>query len=38
VVSQLRGEDDLQVETVAGGLGEFIVFLGGREDVATNRL
>ena len=38
VASQLRGENDLQVVTVAGGLGEFSVFLDGRQAVATSRL
>ena len=38
VAGQLRGEVDLQVETVVGGLGEFSVFLDGRKVVATSRL
>jgi hypothetical protein len=38
VASRLREEGDLQVETVAGGLGEFSVFLDGRKAIETNRL
>jgi hypothetical protein len=38
VASQLRGENDLQIQAVAGGLGEFSVFLDGQEAITTNRL
>ena len=38
VARQLREEDDLQVETVAGGFGEFSIFLDGRKAITTNRL
>ena len=38
VAGQLREEKELEVETVAGGLGEFSVVLDGQEAVTTNRL
>lgn len=38
VAEQLKREHDLQVETFAGGLGEFSVFVDGRREIATNRL
>ena len=38
VARQLRGEDDLQVETVAGGLGEFSVLLDGQKVIDTSRI
>jgi hypothetical protein len=37
VARQLREENDLQVETVAGGLGEFSVFIDGQKALDTNR-
>lgn len=38
VASQLRGENDLEVETLAGGLGEFSVYIEGRKAIDTSRL
>lgn len=38
VARQLREENDLQVETVAGGLGEFSVFIDGQKALDTSRL
>jgi len=38
VARQLEEADDFQVETVAGGLGEFTVFIDDREIINTNRL
>ncbi len=38
VARQLEEADDFQVETVAGGLGEFSVFVDDREIINTNRL
>ena len=38
VARQLKKADDFQVETVAGGLGEFTVFIEGQKIVDTNRL
>jgi len=38
VARQLEEADDFQVETVAGGLGEFTVFIEGQKIVDTNRL
>jgi hypothetical protein len=38
VARQLEEADDFQVETVAGGLGEFIVFVDDQEVINTNRL
>ena len=35
---QLAEADDLQVETVAGGIGEFSVFVDGQEIIDTNRV
>ena len=38
VARQLKKADDFQVETVAGGVGEFSVFLDDQEIINTNRL
>jgi hypothetical protein len=38
VAAQLKGQDDLQVKTVAGGLGEFSVFIDGQKAINTSRL
>ena len=38
VAAQLRKEDNVQVETVRGGLGEFSVQIDGRKVIDTNRL
>ena len=38
VAAQLRKENDAQVETVRGGLGEFSVHIDGRNVIDTNRL
>jgi hypothetical protein len=38
VAKQLKGESDLQVETVKGGLGEFSVFIDGHLTIDTIRL
>ena len=38
VAAQLRKENDAQVETVRGGLGEFSVHIDGRKVIDTNRL
>jgi hypothetical protein len=38
VAAQLPEEDDLKVETVKGGLGEFSVSINGRKLIDTNRL
>ncbi len=38
VAAQLRKENDAQVETVRGGLGEFSVHIDGQKVIDTNRL
>ena len=38
VATHIKGVDDVQIETVAGGLGEFSVFIDGRKVIDTNRL
>ena len=38
VARQLEEAGDFQVETVAGGLGEFSVFVDDQEIINTNRL
>ena len=38
VAAQVTKEDDTQVETVRGGLGEFSVHIDGRKVIDTNRL
>jgi uncharacterized protein (DUF427 family) len=38
VAAKLRQEDDVQVEMVKGGLGEFSITVDDREVVNTNRL
>lgn len=38
VAGQLSKENDLEVETVRGGLGELSVFIDGRKVIDTNRL
>jgi hypothetical protein len=38
VAEQLKQEDEVQVETVAGGIGEFSVVIDGRKVIATSRL
>ena len=38
VASHIKGEEDVQVETISGGLGEFSVFIDGRKVIDTNRL
>jgi hypothetical protein len=38
VAAQLRKEEDVQVEAVKGGLGEFSVFIDDRKVIDTNRL
>ncbi|MEK6283796.1 MAG: hypothetical protein AABN95_25855 [Acidobacteriota bacterium] len=38
VAAQLRKENDVQVETVKGGLGEFSVYIDDRKSIDTNRL
>lgn len=38
VAAQLSKENDLEVETAKGGLGEFSVSIDGRKVVDTNRL
>lgn len=38
VASILRTEDDLEVKSVAGGLGEFSVFIDGAKEIDTSRL
>jgi len=38
VARQLEEAGDFQVETVAGGLGEFTVFIDGQKIIDTNRL
>ena len=38
VARQLEKADDFQVETVAGGLGEFSVFIDDQKIINTNRL
>jgi hypothetical protein len=37
VAMHIKGGDDVQVETVAGGLGEFSVFIDGRKTIDTSR-
>ncbi len=37
VAAQLRKENDIEVETVKGGLGEFSVYLDEQKVVDTNR-
>ena len=38
VAAQLSKENDLEVETAKGGLGEFSVSIDGQKVIATNRL
>jgi hypothetical protein len=38
VADQLREENDLRVETVKGGLGEFSVSIDGHKAIDTSRL
>ena len=38
VAAQLRKENNVQVETVRGGLGEFSVYIDDRKIIDTNRL
>ena len=38
VAAQLRKENEIEVETVKGGLGEFSVTLNGDKVIDTNRL
>ncbi len=38
VAAELRKRNDVQVETVKGGLGEFSVRIDGRKVIDTNRL
>jgi hypothetical protein len=38
VAAQLRRENNVQVETVRGGLGEFSVYIDDRKIIDTNRL
>jgi hypothetical protein len=38
VAAQLQKENDVGVETVKGGLGEFSVYIDGRKVIDTNRL
>jgi len=38
VAAELKQDENVQVETVRGGLGEFSVRLDGREVVKTNPL
>ena len=38
VAAQLRKENNVEVETVRGGLGEFSVHIDGRKVIDTNRL
>lgn len=38
VAAQLRKENDAQVETLRGGLGEFSVHIDGLRVIDTNRL
>ena len=38
VAAKLRQENDVEVETVKGGLGEFSVAVDGQKIVNTNRL
>ncbi len=37
VAAQLSKEDDVEVETVKGGLGEFSVYIDGRKVIDTHR-
>ena len=37
VAAQLRKENDIEVETVKGGLGEFSVYIDEQKVVDTNR-
>lgn len=38
VAAQLKDENDVEVETVKGGLGEFSVFIDDRKVIETSRL
>jgi len=38
VAAQLSKENDLEVETAKGGLGEFSVSIDGQKVIDTNRL
>jgi hypothetical protein len=38
VAAKLRAEQDVEVETIEGGLGEFTVLIDGREAVKSSRL
>lgn len=38
VAAQLRKENNVQAETVRGGLGEFSVYIDDRKVIDTNRL
>ena len=37
VAAQLSKDDDVEVETVGGGLGEFSVYIDGQKVIDTNR-
>jgi len=37
LAAKLRNEQDVQVETVHGGFGEFTVLVGGEEVIRSNR-
>ena len=38
VAAELSKEDDVEVETIKGGLGEFSVSIDGRKVIDTSRL
>ena len=38
VAAELKKERDVQVETIAGGIGEFTVLIDGQPVINTNRL
>ena len=38
VAAQLKDENDVEVETVKGGLGEFSVYIDDRKVIETSRL
>ena len=38
VAAQLGKENNLQVETIKGGFGEFSVYIDGQKVIDTNRL
>jgi hypothetical protein len=37
VATHIKAGDDVQVKTIAGGLGEFSVFIDGRKVIDTSR-